>query len=95
MALGRIVALYLRVGTSRAIVTSSLKISLLVGTALNVINQWDAVSSGAALRIGNLILNYVVPYCVATFGAARALAARECETAEPEAREGCNEVPIR
>jgi hypothetical protein len=45
------------------------KRSLLVGTILNLVNQGDALVSGAALKMAKLLLTYVVPYCVSTHGA--------------------------
>jgi len=45
------------------------KRSLIVGTILNLINQGDALVGGAALNVTKLLLTYVVPYCVSTYGA--------------------------
>jgi hypothetical protein len=63
----------LRIALSREVVARSLKISLVVGAALNVINQWDSLMAGTGLRIGSLMLNYLVPYCVASYSAVRTL----------------------
>jgi hypothetical protein len=43
--------------------------ALVVGTLLNLINQGDALFAGRALDWTKLVLTYIVPYCVATYGA--------------------------
>jgi hypothetical protein len=47
----------------------SFVVALVVGTILNLINQGDALLSGATLNLTKLLLTYAVPYCVATYGA--------------------------
>jgi hypothetical protein len=47
----------------------SFAVALIVGTILNLINQGDAVFGGTSLNLTKLLLTYVVPYCVATYGA--------------------------
>jgi hypothetical protein len=47
----------------------SLIVALIVGTTLNLINQGDAIFGGAHLNLTKIILTFVVPYCVATYGA--------------------------
>ena len=47
----------------------SLVVALIVGTILNLINQGDALVVGARLDLTKLILTFVVPYAVATYGA--------------------------
>jgi hypothetical protein len=44
-------------------------LALLVGTLLNLINQGEALLTGGRISYTKLILTYVVPYCVATYGA--------------------------
>ena len=46
--------------------------ALVVGSILNLINQGDALFAGQALDVGKLCLTFVVPYCVATYGAVHA-----------------------
>lgn len=46
----------------RALVTA-----LVIGTILNVINQGDAIATGARLNLFKLALTYCVPFCVATY----------------------------
>ncbi|MEJ2419758.1 MAG: nitrate/nitrite transporter NrtS [Exilibacterium sp.] len=55
----------------RHIVTNALRVSLVVGTLLNVINQGSAVIDGLEIAWGQVLLNFVVPDCVASYSAAR------------------------
>lgn len=57
------------VASSPAVVKGSLKISAMMGTVLNVVNQYDRVAAGEGLAMGGLVFNYVVPFLVATIGA--------------------------
>jgi hypothetical protein len=43
--------------------------AVVVGTILNLINQGDALFAGRGLDWTKLVLTYIVPYCVATYGA--------------------------
>lgn len=47
----------------------SLVVALMVGTALNLINQGDALLQGGDINWTKLILTFIVPYCVSTYGA--------------------------
>ena len=47
----------------------SLAVALIVGTILNLINQGDALVTGARPNILKLVLTFAVPYAVATYGA--------------------------
>jgi hypothetical protein len=47
----------------------SFLVALIVGTILNLINQGDTLFGGGRLNVTKLILTFVVPYCVATYGA--------------------------
>jgi hypothetical protein len=47
----------------------SFVVAVVVGTILNLINQGDALLSGAHLNFTKIILTFLVPYCVATYGA--------------------------
>ena len=44
-------------------------VALVVGTALNLINQGDALVAGGPIDLVKAVLTYIVPYCVATYGA--------------------------
>ena len=47
----------------------SFAVALVVGTILNLINQGDALLAAHSLNVAKLLLTYLVPYCVATYGA--------------------------
>jgi len=57
---------------SRPVVTNAIKVSLFVGTCLNAINQGAAIWHGAGVAWDKVLLNYVVPYLVASYSAAKA-----------------------
>jgi hypothetical protein len=54
---------------SRRVPRRSLAVALVVGTVLNLINQGDALFGAHPLNPTKLLLTYLVPYCVATYGA--------------------------
>ena len=56
----------------RGIVRRSLVIAAIVGTILNIINQGDALLSGTPLVAWKIVLTYIVPYLVSTYGAVTA-----------------------
>lgn len=80
-----------RAATKRCIVMSALKVALVVGTALNLINQWEYLLGGKGIMIGHLLLNYLVPFCVATYSAATT-AVMECDFAPHEEKNRLPEV---
>ena len=55
----------------------SLAVALIVGTILNLINQGDALLAAHSLNIAKIMLTYLVPYCVATYGAVSFQLARQ------------------
>lgn len=57
-----------RLALSGRAVRRSLLVALLVGTALNVINQGPEILSGRWPVIWKLALTYVVPFLVASYG---------------------------
>lgn len=61
----------LRIAFSSPIVRGAIAVSLVVGTILNVINQGERILDGADIAWFHLALNYVVPYCVSSFSAAK------------------------
>lgn len=61
----------IRLLTRRDIVRNAIRVSLVVGTVLNIINQGDAFWSGHPVSWPHVILNYLVPYCVASYSAAK------------------------
>lgn len=56
---------------SRRILLGSLRISLVVGTLLNLINLGPALLAGEPVSWSRFLLNYIVPFCVAGYSAAR------------------------
>ncbi len=56
------------------IVTRSLVVAILVGMVLNLINQGDRLTTGEPLHWGKIVLTFIVPFLVASFGAWSALA---------------------
>ena len=62
---------YYDISTSQSIIIRALKISLIVGTALNLINQSHAIVSFnfMDLNIIKIFLTYSVPYLVTTYTA--------------------------
>lgn len=56
-------------------VRRSLAVALVVGTALNAINQGDALIGGQPLVLWKLALTYFVPFAVASYGSYAAMRA--------------------
>lgn len=63
--------LLLRTARKRAIVVAAIKVALFVGTILNAINQGGRLMEGLAPSWFHVVLNYLVPYCVSSYSAAR------------------------
>jgi len=61
----------LRAMASRPVAATALRVSLVVGTCLNAINQGDAIWHGTGIAWGKLLLNYLTPYLVASYSGAR------------------------
>lgn len=66
-----------RIASSPAVVRLALRMSLVVGSLLNLINQGDALLGGGAIDAVKLGLTYLVPYCVATYSATSITLQRE------------------
>lgn len=62
---------FIRLALSRRIVADALRAAIVVGTLLNCINQGAALFRGEAIAWGSAVLNFIVPYCVATYAAVR------------------------
>lgn len=56
---------------SGRVVRPALRIAAVVGTTLNLINQGSAIAATGRIDGWRFILNYVVPFCVASYSAAR------------------------
>jgi hypothetical protein len=50
---------------------NALRVALVVGSALNLINQGGAWLAGSGISWIHLLLNYLVPYSVASYSAAK------------------------
>ena len=69
---------------SRGVPRRSFGVALIVGTILNLINQGDALLAGTHLDVIKLLLTFLVPYCVSTYGAVSyRLHAERSRRAEP------------
>jgi len=67
----------------------SLQVALIVGVILNLINQGDALIAGADVNMLKVTLTFIVPYCVATYGAVSfQVAALRAETYAPFSASG-------
>ena len=66
---------FLSVAFSRPVVTSAIKVALLVGTLLFLINHYDELTSlkFTGELIFKTILTYLVPYGVSTWSAVKAI----------------------
>lgn len=64
---------FFAVMASARIAGNSVRVSLVVGTMLNLINQGEYLIAGEDLMIGHMVLNYLVPYGVASYSGARAV----------------------
>ena len=53
------------------IIHNATKVALVVGTILNLINQGGAVFGNDTISWPHVFLNYLVPYCVASYSAAK------------------------
>ncbi len=84
---------FFRVMASPKIAGNGAKVSLVVGTMLNLINQGEYLLAGQGLMIGNALLNYLVPFCVACYSGARALPIHESGRQPP--RKEVHDVPRR
>ena len=73
---------WIAIAGSRNIVLNSLKVSMVVGTILVLINYFDRLFSGGLSIIDyfKMLLMYCVPYCVSTYGAVSAIVMENRET---------------
>jgi|GEM_PF-882629 len=58
-----------RYASSDGVPVRSLKVALVVGAALNLINQGDALFGAAPVNWFKLTLTFAMPYAVSTYGA--------------------------
>ncbi len=60
----------LRAATDSRIAITALKIAVVVGILLNIINQGGRLMEGNDINWMQVILNFCVPYCVASYSGA-------------------------
>jgi hypothetical protein len=58
-----------RLAISNGVPRRSLSVAIVVGSVLNLINQGDVLLGIASVDWLKLLLTYLVPYCVSTYGA--------------------------
>ncbi|MBX7084622.1 MAG: nitrate/nitrite transporter NrtS [Nannocystaceae bacterium] len=62
---------FFAIASRRQVVITSLRIAAVVGVVLNVLNYGPVIVAGDALPWPRLVLNFCVPFCVATYSAVR------------------------
>ena len=65
---------------SPQVVARALKVALVVGTAVTLINRCDRLITGMAPNWIKMVLTYLIPYCVSTRGAVTAMRDRSRRT---------------
>lgn len=58
---------------TRRILFNATKVSLVVGTLLNMINQWEYILATQEIMFGHLLMSYLVPFCASAYIGAKAL----------------------
>ena len=53
------------------ILKASIRVALVVGTALNVINQGKPMLEDSSLSVTQLLMDFIAPLCVSSYSAAR------------------------
>ena len=53
------------------IAAASVRVALVVGIILNLINQGGSLLEGKPLAVGHLLMNFLVPLCVSSYSASR------------------------
>lgn len=61
----------LRLLSQSRIVVPALKVALVVGTILNVINNGEQLWNQHSINLWQVGMNFVVPFCVSSYSAAR------------------------
>lgn len=62
---------FFRIAFRPTIIVTALKVSGVVGTILNLINQWGGIVGNSPISWVHVVMNYVVPFCVSTYSASR------------------------
>lgn len=66
---------FVKIAASKKVVKSSIKVSLIVGTLLALINHGGAILHMSLTNdnMFQILLTYLVPYCVSTYSAVGAI----------------------
>ncbi len=64
------VATFWQAWASRHCILRGLKVAVLIGTLLTLINQWELVIAAILPPVWKLLLTYLVPFGVSTYSAA-------------------------
>jgi hypothetical protein len=66
---------WLAIALQRSVVQRAIKMAVVVGSILTVINHWDSLLAGhfTANIWAQIGLTYLVPYCVSTFASVEAI----------------------
>lgn len=67
---------WLRQLAAPGILRNAAKVSLMVGTVLNLVNQGPQLLAGQGVQASRALLNFLVPFCVAAYSGARAMASK-------------------
>ncbi len=72
---------FFRLATSRPVVKSAIKVALVVGTVVALINHGSELLSLSLAReqLFQILLTYLVPYCVSTYSAVRAIQGHDAQ----------------
>lgn len=62
---------FFQLALSRSILKNSVKIAVVVGLLLNLINQGGNIWAGTNISWPHIFMNFLVPYCVATYSAVK------------------------
>lgn len=63
----------------REVVRNAFQVALVVGTVLNLVNQGGALFGDDPRSWSQVLLNFFVPYCVASFSAVRVQPGVTCQ----------------
>lgn len=70
---------YLSLAFSDKVFPTAIRVALLVGTLLAVINHYQAISSWSfsSKNVLQILFTYLVPYCVSTYSSMKAILERQ------------------
>jgi len=57
---------------SRPVIANATRVMIVVGTCLNIVNQEGTIWCGGGIDWSRLMMNYAVPFLVASYSAAKA-----------------------